>query len=425
MKVVHAANSASAGGAARAALRIHQAQRSAGLESLMFTADATPVDPHITTVRSRAEFRYAKEWLERRIIGLQRSSNPILHSPALLPGRAFKVLRDSDADVINLHWVNGGLLSIEQIGKLTQQRMVLWTLHDMWAFCGAEHLDDPGGTERWVSGYRKRVSGRRIDLDRLTWQRKRISWTDPAHIIAPSSWMADCVRSSALMSSWSVTVIPNPLDTKIFRPYDSVMARDLLGLPQDVPLLLFGAVGGTAHHHKGWDLLEKALLLVSGEIQDLEIVVLGQRTAPEIPGVRVPVHSLGHLQDDVTMALAYSAATSVVVPSRREAFGQVASESHACGTPVVAFATGGLLDIVDHQGTGYLATPFDVADLARGIRWTLTRELETGDLGRTARIKAVREWELSVIGRKYAACIGAHYGDHSSQLKSDTEKSGA
>lgn len=391
----------------------------------MLTADPVPVDEHSVTVRSRAEVRVAKLWVEIQAAKLQKTPNPILHSGSLLPGKAMDAILRSEADVINLHWVNGGFLSIEQIGKLMKERRVFWTLHDMWAFCGAEHYDDPDGSERWVSGYQQRLAGRRIDLDRLTWKRKNRSWRHPAQIIAPSKWMADCVTRSALMCNWPVAVIPNPLDTTVFRPHDSALARELLGLPQDVPLLLFGAIGGSSDPRKGWDLLRDALPAVVREIGDLELVVLGQRTAPEIPGVNVPVHPLGHLHDDVTLALAYSAATCVVVPSRQDNLPQAATEPTACGTPVVAFATGGLPDIVEHEKTGYLAEPFDVTDLAHGIAWTLTEEVTTGVLGIAARTKAVDEWSPEVVGRKYAQLLGSDVEDRVSDTGSESEGVGA
>src|SRR5660398_251756 len=114
---------------------------------------------------------------------LQRTENPTLHSPALLPSQMRAQLNAGAADVVNLHWVCGEMLSVKDIGRITKP--VVWTLHDMWAFCGPEH----GG----------------LDIDRWTWRRKRKAWKRPFHIVTPSRWLADCARESALMHDWPVT----------------------------------------------------------------------------------------------------------------------------------------------------------------------------------------------------------------------------
>ena len=90
----------------------------------------------------------------------------------------------------------------------------------------------------------------------------------------------------------------------------------------------------------------------------------------------------------------------MIVPSTQEAFGQTASESISCGTPVVAFGVGGLLDIVDHQINGYLANPFDTNGLAQGIDWVINAE-NYSELCKNARDKALKEFDYKVIAKKY------------------------
>jgi glycosyltransferase involved in cell wall biosynthesis len=206
------------------------------------------------------------------------------------------------------------------------------------------------------------------------------------------------------MHEWPVAVVPNPIDTVRWQPIDQLLARQLLGLPQDCPLLLFGAIGGGSDHHKGFDLLLAALahLRCEHSLEALQLVVFGQLAPQSQPKLGFPVHYTGHLHDDFSLRAYYSAADVMVVPSRQEAFGQTASESHACGTPVVAFNTGGLTDIVAHRVTGALADPFKPASLAHEIRWVLEDSHRRKRLGVSARSRAEQFWAPSRLAGLYS-----------------------
>jgi glycosyltransferase involved in cell wall biosynthesis len=123
----------------------------------------------------------------------------------------------------------------------------------------------------------------------------------------------------------------------------------------------------------------------------VELVVFGA-TAP-IATLGIPTHNLGRLET-AALAQAYAAADVMVVPSLQESFGKTAAEALACGTPVVAFRGTGLVDIVDHQQTGYLAAPFDVADLAAGMAWVLADADRHAQLRQAARTQALQRFAL-------------------------------
>jgi glycosyltransferase involved in cell wall biosynthesis len=402
MKVVHLSYSDSIGGAARAALRIHHAARGAGIDSSLMVnraalADPTVIGPATAPGRLLAKSRriLADPW--RRLL---KGGSPGLHSPACIPSRWANRLNASAAEVVHLHWINCEMMSIADIGRLTKP--VVWTLHDMWAFCGAEHYTDGF---RWREGYaaaNRPAHESGFDLDRWTWQRKQRHWQRPFQIVTPSRWLAGCVAQSALFANWPVAVIPNPIDTEVWRPVDKLLARQMLNLPPASPILVFGALGGDEDPRKGFDLLRDALQHLRGRIDGLELVVFGQLAPTQQTSLGFPVRHTGYLHDDEKLRLLYSAADAVAVPSRLEAFGQTASEAHACGTPVVAFNTGGLADIVAHRQTGYLAKPFDVQDLAAGIEWVLGAKASGPDVGIAARERACRLWDSPVIARHYA-----------------------
>lgn len=329
------------------------------------------------------------------------SGNPILHSPAILPSRWPVMLNTSDADIVHLNWVNAEMMSIADIGKI--RKPVVWTLHDMWAFSGAEHVSSD---RRWSEPYSaanrpKHESG--FDLNRWAWERKRRLWKRPMQIVTPSRWMAECVRQSALMCDWPVTVVPNTIDTEVWKPVAKNLARQLLQLPQDVPLLLFGAMGGTQEYHKGFDLLRAALSHLRGQIPGLELVIFGQLAPKEPVDFGYPVHYTGLLYDEISLSLLYSAGDVMVIPSRIDNFPNTGVEAHACGTPVVAFDVCGLPDIVEHRHTGYLARAFDPVDLANGLHWVLQDNTRRDELGKSARERAVKLWSYKTIAPEYLA----------------------
>jgi glycosyltransferase involved in cell wall biosynthesis len=373
-------------------------------------------DPTVVGGNPHIHGRLLQAWKRRidpRLRNLQRrgfrTGNPVIHSTAWPDTGLGLELERSDADVVHLHWLGDATISIEEIGRL--RKPLVWTLHDQWAFCGAEHrVSLPLGIdERFAEGY---VAGNRPaheagpDLNRRTWQRKRSSWRRPIQIIGPSRWMADCARRSPLMAGWPVAVIPLPIDLSCWAPVAKREARALLGLPQDVPLVLFGADGGTTNPSKGADLLCQALqCLRDGDtthrLENVRLVVVGQSQPSATPEFPCPVHWAGRFHDDISLRLHYAAADLTVVPSRHEAFGQMASESQACGTPVVAFRSSGLMDVVEDRVTGALAEPFDPHSLAAAIAWLLEEPTRRVQLGAAARQRAERLWEPARIAGMY------------------------
>jgi glycosyltransferase involved in cell wall biosynthesis len=205
------------------------------------------------------------------------------------------------------------------------------------------------------------------------------------------------------MKNWPVSVIPNALDTNIWQPINQVVARNLLRFPEEGPILLFGAIGGSLHFNKGFDLLVEALrILRSNEsCPDLRLVIVGQYAPITIPDFGFPTHYAGPLSDDLALRVHYSAADLLVVPSRIESFCQSASESHACGTPVVAFSTSGLKDVVDDRITGYLAKCFDPRDLAAGISWVLSDPIRYNLMRHSARERAEKLWNPARVAGLY------------------------
>lgn len=401
LKVFQLSHADGPGGAARAAYRIHKALRQSNVDSTMMVNIATSEDWTVVgpTSKMAKMMVYGRVELGGLVKKALRMNTPVIHSSAVLPSDWKRRLNRSEADVVQLHWVNREMLSISDIGRL--RKPIVWTLHDMWAFCGTEHYTEEF---RWREGYsrdNRPEYERGCDLNRWTWERKRRHWTRPMHIVTPSRWLARCVKESALMRNWPVTVIPYPIDTEMWRPIDKKIAREVLGLPCDEPLLLFGATGGGRDPRKGFDLLSAVLNQLREEGQNLRLVVFGECKPKSLPELGFPIHYIGHLYDEVSLRLVYSAADAFVLPSRQDNLPNTGLEAHACATPVVCFDVGGLPDIVAHKETGYIARTRDIDDMANGIAWVLKNEERLKKLSDAARQRALVEWSTSVVVNAY------------------------
>ncbi len=223
-------------------------------------------------------------------------------------------------------------------------------------------------------------------------------------IVATSHWLADMARASSLFRDQRIEVIPNGIDTDKYKPLDKAAARAAYNLPQDKRLILFSAVNAVSDKRKGGQFLIPALqsLAANGWSDSAELVIIGA-SRPEIPlDLGLPVHYVGHLHDEISQVLLYSAADVVVAPSVQENLSNTVLEALACGIPVVAFDVGGMPDMIDHQSNGYLATPFQVDDLVNGIAWVLENDVRHGLLSKTARDIVLDRYDLPKIAKRYS-----------------------
>jgi len=217
-------------------------------------------------------------------------------------------------------------------------------------------------------------------------------------IVTPSRWLAEVARQSSLFNGRRIEVIPNGLDTDTFKPIDHRVARQYLDLPPNEPVLLFGA-HWLPDPRKGGDLLSEALSRLD---MPCTLLTFGEGQFPLENASRVTVRPLGSLTDNMSLAMAYSAADAFVCSSREDNLPNTVAEALACGTPCIAFDINGLPDMIEHQKNGWLARPFDPADLADGIRW-LARHPQPDQLRRAAREKAVSEYSMPLMEERYAA----------------------
>jgi len=405
MKVLHLSTFDESGGAARAAFRLHKGLQAIGCDSQMLVQFKLGVDPAVMGARNALGrmLRTLRPHLDALPVRLYPNRPVSSFSPALLPDNLAKRVAEIDPDIIHLHWVTAGFMQLETLHCFNKP--LIWTLHDSWAFTGGCHV--PYDCLR----YRQQCGACPVlgsthdhDLSRRIWQRKERGWRDLLFtVVTPSRWLAGCAGTSSLFRDQRIETIPNPLDLEQFKPVDKRTARELLALPQDKKLLLFGGIIGTRVRNKGFHLLVSALREVAerGWSDYAELMVFGSSEQAVAPDLTLKTRYLGHLDDDARIALLYAAADVFVAPSLQENLPNTVMEAMACGTPCVAFNQGGVPDLIDHETNGYLARPYEPADLVRGIAWVIEDEKRWQDLSNRARRKTEIEFELHSVARQY------------------------
>lgn len=394
------------GGAARAAYRLHQGLQGIGIDSQMLVQsqssdDKLVVAPATRIAQNLARSRIAVDALPLKFYP-QRQQTTI--SLQWLPDRTLRQVSALNPDVINLHWINEAFVQIETLAKF--QRPLVWTLHDMWAFTGGCHYS--GECLRYVESCGAcpqlgSTQGR--DLSRWVWSRKTRSWRNlDLTIVALSSWLAKSAYSSALFRDVRIELIPNGIDIELYKPIDRQFARQLLNLPQDKQLILFGSMNATSDTRKGFHLLQPALeqLSRSGWRDRLELVIFGASRPENSPDLGFKTHYLGVFKDDLSLAIAYSAADVFVLPSVQENLANTVMEALSCGIPCVAFNIGGMPDLIEHQNNGYLAYPYKIDDLAAGIVWVLENAERHQKLKAAARTKVEQNFTLNIQAQRYS-----------------------
>jgi glycosyltransferase involved in cell wall biosynthesis len=401
MKTLHLSTSDIDNGGARAAYRLHKGLQSIGCDSQMLVRAKFSSDPSICAEKSILT-KFGPPASDIPLWFYPKSSYEMF-SVQWFPDVLASKVDQINPDIINLHWVCNGYLQVETLAKL--KKPIIWTLHDMWPFTGGCHyVQDCDKYKDSCGACPQLESNRDFDLSRWVWNRKirALKKVNPI-IVTTSQWMADCARQSSLFKNFRVETIPLGLDTTTYKPINRKFARELLNLPQDKQLILFGAIGATTNNRKGFQLLLPALKMLSmdGWENRLEIVIFGSSDPEHSVDMGFKSHYLGYVRDDILLAAIYSAADVMIVPSVQEAFGQTAIEAMSCGTPVIAFNSTGLRDIVDHQQNGYLVTPFEVADLATGIAWALSDHERYEKLSAYARKKALQEFSTNIQSSRY------------------------
>ena len=391
------------GGAAIAAFRLMNALLREGEHVKMLVRDKQSAHTAVIAADSKLQNRL-NFYLERGVIFLRNGFTKQYLFDISIANRGLSITdlpAFREADVIHLHWINQGMLSLDEIGRIIASgKKVVWTMHDMWPFTGICH--HAAGCTRYERScgecpYLKTPS--RNDLSRQLFLTKQAVYARGGiTFVACSNWLRELAAKSPLTAGHQVVSIPNPIDTAVYSPMDKREARQRLNLPADKKIVLFAAVNAS-DPRKGMDYLAEASRIMAQQHDDILFLIAGNDGEELGKRLSLPARSLGYVAPQ-DMPGVYNAADLFVTPSLQENLPNTIMEAMACGTPCVGFHTGGIPEMISHGTNGYVAVYRDAADLAKGILRILFGN-DAGLLSAEARRKVVEEYSQEKIAQRY------------------------
>lgn len=409
MRVLIVNTSERTGGAAVAASRLLEALNNHGVKAKMLVRDKET--PRLTVAALPQSWRLQFHFLWERFciwLRLRLNRRHLFDIDIANSGTDITKLREfQEADIIHLHWINQGMLSLKDIRKILMSgKRVVWTMHDIWPATAICHLTlDCRKFETGCHHCRLLPGGGSPnDLSAKIWRKKQqVLKGQRITFVACSQWLASEAQKSGLLQGQRVTNIPNPIDTRLYHPLDQRQARQELGLPTDKRLILFVSQRAT-NPYKGMQYLTEACQLLAKQYpamtEDTAVVVLGGHAEEVTAPLPFQSYALGYVNDEHRIVKVYNAADVFVLPSLSENLPNTIMEAMACGIPSVAFRIGGIPEEIDHQENGYVADYQDATDLSKGIHWALD-EASKEEIQRACLRKVAHNYSQQSVAQRY------------------------
>lgn len=367
--------------AASPAYRLHQAFIENGLESQILTLFADNIqNTRIRVLDKKARIKSkVNNYIQSYLIKNKKSEFGMFSYPVL--GSNISSSHEvQEADVIYVHWVLNGFLSIRNMQQLASLgKPIIFVMHDMWSITGGCHHSFDCTKYRSHCENCQFFKGKKVkDISHKGFNKKQKFYRDYENIyfVSPSIWLYKNAQKSALTGNKLIFHIGNTLDANIFKPIDKKVAKQILNVDGDKKVIAFGAMAIDSPY-KGWSYLKNALdILFNSGYENFKVLIFGSSHNPEIAeAINYETKFVGFVDSEYATSVIYNAADVFVAPSLADNLPYTVLESLSCGTPVVAFNIGGIPEMIKHKSNGYLAKYKDSEDLAEGIAYCLEKNI--------------------------------------------------
>jgi len=394
-----------AGGAGIAVQRLHLALCRAGVKSLLYFGAGEAINSTmVPAFRNRTFFWRNAVALANSWRGRRQTQDGFVTSPRWVRKTPIQEF-GAQPKVTNLHWVARWLDLSSFLGSLPAKMPLVWSLHDLIPITGGCHY--PGECDHFTRECGNCPQLRKPDPRDDTYKFFRIKDGCYAgknlHLIGNSEWATSQIHRSGLAKhAVSIHTIHLGLNVEEYQPVDKLCARRALGISDDRFVVGFACTDFSEERKGAARLLEALKALAS---QKILLLTFGAGKWPTASGIETM--QLGILNSPQLQSLFYSAVDVFAAPSRAETFGNTALEAMACETPVIAYAAGGLTDVVANRETGLIEPEIgSVPGLARMLQWMWQHPAERQAMGLAARRRVIAHFTDDLMARRYSELYG-------------------
>ena len=354
MKILHVSFSDNFGGANIAAYRLHESL-SKKIDSKLLVYDKKHKSKNIIKFQDESFFNYRiKNYLSK--IFLIPFKKKFSHSLNIFDSKILDLINGSDADIVHLHWINNELLSIKDISKIDKK--IVWTLHDMWPFCGTEHYSDQ---KRYICGYstNNKISFG-IDWPLYIWNLKKKFLNKNIIFISPSNWMKKKISKSYLYKNNKNYLVRNPIDTSIWKYRKTNKNKKKL-------IFAICAFNIIEDERKGlFKLIEK--LNNYNHAYKFEINIIGNIRNFHFQ-TKFKINLLGYIDSEVKLSKIFNSCDALIIPSETDNFPNVGVEALASGLPVISLKNNGINEIIKDNFNGKTLNNFSKQSILKAFKW--------------------------------------------------------
>ena len=307
---------------------------------------------------------------------------------SILSTKAFiRQIQSTQPDLIHLHNLHCAYINYPLLFSFLKayKRPVVWTFHDCWPMTGHCTHFDSIGCDKWKKACDDcpLIPHFSLDQSRQNYLRKKSYFTslDSLTIVPVSQWLGELVKQS-YFSQCNVVTIKNGIDLSVFQPLDQSSAR----VKWNLAPRRFTLMGASTSWSDSKGLQEFIKL---AENYDYQIIMVGvdAKTKSLLPE---QIITFPMIREQRELASLYAAADLFVNPTYNDSFPTVNMEALACGTPVAAYNTGGVPEMVDAE-TGIVVPRGDKAALFSAIQ--TMKDGQTREMSEACRKRALAHFD--------------------------------